>query len=103
MVGNKNPAVQSWADSKLFAIVARVATTLLVPLVLLLLNRSAAIDTRLEHLETTINLKVPDIYPRGEAIATFQAVAARLDGMDSRIDNNTKRIGTLEERQLAHH
>ena len=97
MVGNKNPQIVSWADSKLLAVIARVGTAILVPLGIWIATTASTINSRLDRMETIINIQMPNMYPRGEALAQFNADKNRMDGLDNQIQNNTARISNLEQ------
>lgn len=101
---NDSDRVASIADNRLLKVAAMASGAILAPITVaaLLWTAHTLVDVgdRLGRIETTVNLKLGDVYPRPEAVAQFSQVGARMDGLTATVDSNTHRIGALEAARL---
>lgn len=93
-----NAKIETVADSAILRLLGRGALALMIPAFIWFGSKLISIDQRLGNVETIVQLKAPDIYPRGEAAQAFSTVNARIDGLGIQIQSNTHRIGALEDR-----
>ncbi len=98
---NEDSRIKAVANSYVIKAYGQIITLFAAPIVVAGLlwmgSTLISVDRRLGNIETTVNLKMPDIYPRGEAVQAFATVNARVDGVVSDVQSNSHRVGALED------
>lgn len=95
-----NEDVTVVAESRFLSVAAKVGAAcmpLVVAAMVYVGHTLTDLTDRVGKMETTMNLIVPTVYPRGEALNALATVNARIDGVAEAVSGNSHRIGALED------
>lgn len=98
---NEDSRIKAVANSYVVKAYGQIMTLFAAPIVVAGLlwmgSTLISVDRRLSNIETTVNLRLSDVYPRGEATAQFSQIGSRIDGVVVDVEDLKHRTGALED------